>query len=134
LKGGGGSDTLFGGGGADTLKGGNNADFLHGEAGADVLEGGGGSDVYVFSALADSAPDAADTIAGMKANDWIDLSPVDADPDKPGDQAFSPDQVILAFDKETGESRIEIDADGDTTADFLLIVAAGRVSFDQLVL
>lgn len=96
LDGGFGPDRLYGGKGADVLVGGAGADRLAGEADADVLIGGAGADVFVFRPeaalrLDRIAPDgetAAFEGAGRTGGDRIDVSALDADLTRPGNQAF----------------------------------------------
>lgn len=99
LQGGPGNDRLHGGVGADRLAGGNGADVLTGFVGQDVLLGGAAADRFVFTAAAESSPRTADAIrpgggapafegAGAAMGDRIDLSAIDADTLRPGEQAF----------------------------------------------
>jgi serralysin len=88
-----GRDILKGGGGKDTLEGGNGSgnSALSGGDGRDTLTGGGDQDVFRFNATADSRPSATkrDFITDFKHNaDDIDLSFIDANTIKVGDQAF----------------------------------------------
>lgn len=96
LEGGPGSDRLLGGEGADRLLGGEGSDRLIGGPGGDVLIGGPGADVFQFDAearpktdriVADVAGPAFDA-PGKGWGDRIDLSGIDADLGREGDQAF----------------------------------------------
>jgi len=93
LNGGLGNDTLSGGKGADTLIGGNGNDTLIGGAGKDTLTGGLGADVFRFDALADTGLTSGtwDIITDFNyaQHDIIDLSRIDANELKTGDQAFA---------------------------------------------
>lgn len=142
LEGGDGADKLYGGAGADTLRGGSGADMLRGGdgddrllggAGADRLLGGAGADTFIFHHRADSAPGAAtrDTILDFtRGKDRIDLSHIDADRSKAGDQAF---HLIgdAAFSHHKGELRV-FHQHGDTlvTAD---VTGDGKAELSILV-
>ncbi|MEZ5776192.1 MAG: M10 family metallopeptidase [Hyphomicrobiaceae bacterium] len=93
LKGNAGDDRLVGRGGDDTLKGGAGDDVLVGGKGADTLLGGRGADVFVVGRLGDTGCTAGtrDRILdfeGKGPGDLIDLSGLDADRHRPGNQAF----------------------------------------------
>jgi Ca2+-binding RTX toxin-like protein len=131
VNGGNGKDILSGDAGRDVLAGGNGADILTGGAGIDTLSGNAGADTFVF-ALGDSSANRAkaDTITDFngKQGDIIDLSGIDANDAKNGDQAFSfiGDD---AFSKHAGELRAYVingeryvagDNNGDGKADFTI--------------
>ncbi|MEH2448370.1 MAG: hypothetical protein V7K18_22120 [Nostoc sp.] len=89
-----GNDILSGGGGNDILTGGAGNDTLAGGTGTDILSGGAGNDVFKFSSVSDSAVVGRDLIADFVGNgklpgDQIDLSAIDADSTKLGNQAFT---------------------------------------------
>ncbi|MEH2276101.1 MAG: calcium-binding protein [Nostoc sp.] len=89
-----GNDILSSGGGNDILTGGSGNDTLAGGTGTDVLTGGAGNDVFKFSSVSDSAVVGRDLIADFGGNgtlpgDQIDLSAIDADSTKLGNQAFN---------------------------------------------
>lgn len=99
LLGGSGNDTLDGGSGNDKLAGQAGSDLLVGNLGADTLIGGAGQDVFRFRSASHSAPGAVDQLvagdggkafdgAGSAAGDILDLSGIDANTTKGGDQAF----------------------------------------------
>ena len=83
-----GNDLLTGGAGDDTLRGGAGNDTLEGGPGQDRLTGGKGMDVFLFGSAADADGDVI-TDFRRSQGDRIDLRPMDADPDQPGDQAFT---------------------------------------------
>ncbi|MDH6266924.1 Ca2+-binding RTX toxin-like protein [Rhizobium sp. SG_E_25_P2] len=128
LQGAAGNDTLAGGAGNDTLQGGDGVDQLTGGAGADKLTGGKGADMFIFSAVSDSAGKTYDTIYDFAAADTIDLSAIDANSKKNGNQAFSfignedfsNHAGELRFEKVKGDTIIEADRNGDGKADFIL--------------
>ena len=95
-----GADSLFGNTSSNELRGGAGADRMNGFEAADQLVGGLGNDTFVFTAAAHSLGTSRDTIAagdgaiafegaGAAAGDKIDLSAIDADTTKAGDQAFA---------------------------------------------
>jgi serralysin len=93
------ANTLVGGAGPDQLRGLAGGDVLWGGAGADRLVGGLGADVFVFRDARDSAGAAQDRIvagdgavaferAGAAGGDVIDVSGIDANLARSGDQDF----------------------------------------------
>jgi hypothetical protein len=144
LLGGGGLDRLIGGDGADTLDGGLGNDALNGGAGNDTLNGGAGRDVFtggdgndrfVFRPgdFGGAKRTTGDVIKGWNAGDRIDLSKVDADTAKAGNQAFAflgttafntADSTIGELRYETTTSGVFVfgDHNGDGVADFVIRV------------
>ncbi len=131
LSGLGGSDTLFGAEGDDTLLGGDGNDLLTGGAGADLLTGGRGNDTFLYTAEGDSTPgfETMDVISDFSSrHDRLDLSGMDANTGRSGDQAFS--RRILAGSEEfTGAGQLRFDSaegilygntDGDADAEFAI--------------
>ena len=99
LRGLGGADRLYGAGGDDFLRGGDGSDRLSGGAGSDILMAGRGADVFDFDVAIHSDPDGNDIVraadgglafdgAGRAAGDRIDLSGIDANIHRSGNQAF----------------------------------------------
>jgi Ca2+-binding RTX toxin-like protein len=84
-----GSYVVYGGAGNDTITGGHGNDSLSGGLGADTLTGGAGNDVFLYRSVVESTPTSHDTIADFTLGDIIDLSRIDADTTKAGDQAFT---------------------------------------------
>ncbi|MGA0539643.1 M10 family metallopeptidase C-terminal domain-containing protein [Neotabrizicola sp. VNH66] len=133
-----GNDTLLGAGGHDTLIGGWGNDVLVGGAGQDVLSGdqplisGKGSDRFVFRAISDSIVTAMDTITdfhggtGNTVRDLIDLSEIDANPYRAGNNAFAfigtgaftDTRGQLRYYHANGDTIVEADVTGDGVADF----------------
>ena len=100
LDGRGGNDTLDGGEGRDTLIGGIGEDRLIGGKGNDTMTGGSGRDTFVFTGKVYS--DGFDTITDFRHGiDKLDVSAIDARPDRAGNQAFtfdsSPDGSVEEF-------------------------------------
>jgi len=116
-----GNDTILGRGGNDTLKGG---------AGADVLTGGPGADRFVFTAASDSNPGSPDVIMDFVHRvDLIDLSAIDAATYRRGNQAFdfgghdsNVETKGVTWFESGGNTIVHADINGDTTADFLLVL------------
>ncbi len=89
LVGGPGDDTLIGGGGDDKLRGGTGDDRLIGGPGRDALGGGAGEDSFIFSNLAHSPAGNGDRIIDFEVGlDKIQLSGIDADSERAGNQEF----------------------------------------------
>lgn len=99
LFGGSGEDDLYGDAGSDLLFGGSGDDFLSGGLGGDVLNGGTGSDRYFGGAgrdrfvfdesLVDQGVEGdPESIGDFATGDRIDLSLIDADRTRPGNQNF----------------------------------------------
>lgn len=141
LSGLGGDDVLRGGTGADSLAGGAGTDRILGGAGADRLAGGVGGDVFVWSSVAETAADRADSIADfLTGRDRIDLSGIDADEATAGGDAFRW-LGAAAFDGPAGalrldaSGRLEGDTDGDGLADLAILLGAGTaLAADDLIL
>jgi Ca2+-binding RTX toxin-like protein len=149
LYGGSGDDTLIGGKGADHIFGDNaapvpsdGADVINGGAGADVLSGGGGADDFVFSTVKDTRVDRPDLITDLDASDTIDLSLIDADKTTKGDQAFHltvaldghAGEAALVYDAAAGETRLELDIDGDGAADATILLSGDHRDFTDFIL
>lgn len=144
LTGNAGANMLLGGAGADTLSGGAGADTLNGGAGRDVMFGGVDSDrdVFVFRAVADSARGVSrdvihDFVSGV---DVLDLSGIDANTARSGDQAFVfGGTTPLANGVWTVASGADLivsaDANGDRIADFeVLLVGVSSVVAGDFIL
>ncbi len=131
LVGNNGSDRLTGDAGNDTLKGDSGLDVLTGGAGKDTLTGGASRDIFDFNSKSDSLTSARDRITDFQRRvDDIDLSTIDANSRKGGNQAF---KFIgeTAFTKTAGElhtrevgskTYVEGDVNGDGRADFAIEV------------
>lgn len=138
LIGGAGDDTLIGGGGPDLLKGAKGADILKGGAGndklvggpgGDLLVGGQGADTFVFSKAGHARGDKIRDFRDGQG-DVIDLSGIDANENRRGDQDFS---LIgdADFSGSAGELRVTTngsktfvtgDTDGDGSQDFRIVL------------
>lgn len=134
LRGYAGNDKIVAGKGDDRVEGGDGDDVLRGDAGRDNLYGGAGKDVFLYFAASDSTAAATgrDAIHDFShaQGDVIDLSVIDANGAKSGDQAF---RFIgaKAFDGAAGELHvvaagsaavIQGDINGDRQADFAIAI------------
>jgi Ca2+-binding RTX toxin-like protein len=139
LHGDGGADVIDGGRKNDQLFGGDGADVLIGGAGSDTMTGGADADIFRFLDLTDFASDVVTDFDN--AADRIDFSAVDTDAVTPGDQAFAfignaaftvSGSAQIRFMKETerGSTLVQVDTDGDATADVSLRLT-GLVTLDS---
>lgn len=135
---------FIGSDGGDTYVGTRFGDRIDGGAGVDTLSGGSGKDVFVFD-LGDSAADAAnaDVILDFNAKkDRIDLSAIDANLVKDGDQALKffgtgelGAKAGVRYDEVGDQTHVSIDADGDATADMLIILeGSAKLTADHFIL
>ncbi|MBF9234190.1 M10 family metallopeptidase C-terminal domain-containing protein [Microvirga sp. BT350] len=110
LRGGDGDDLVLGGQGNDKLFGDAGDDTLDGGAGTDILVGGAGADVFRFSGKSDSSPGKnRDVILDfMQGADKIDLSGIDANTRKKGDDSFN--TLLSAKEKFTAAGQMRYDA------------------------
>ncbi len=141
LSGGDDGDQLFGGDGLDELNGGEGRDLLAGGAGTDTLAGDAGQDVFIFKSIADSVKGSGrDQILDFShaEGDKIDVSGIDANSHKHGNQAF---HFVGAhgFGHHDGELRykghvLSGDVNGDGRADFEIHVNADHLVKGDFVL
>jgi serralysin len=126
-----GDDILKGGDGNDALSGGSGDDLLRGDGLRDKLTGGTGADDFVYLKVSDlgSRSGKTDTITDFAVKeDTIDLSAIDADLKKSGDQAFKFDGKgelsgkagSLVYQIEGSNTVVYGDIDGDGKADIAL--------------
>ncbi len=115
---GGEGNILNGGAGNDTLIGGSGSDTLIGLQGDDALQGKGGADIFLFGFIRSGERDRiADFVIG---EDVIDLSQIDANRDRAGEQSFR-------FGTREGTGRAWIEEDPDTTGSILYADDGHRV-------
>jgi Ca2+-binding RTX toxin-like protein len=120
------SDLVLGGDGQDRLRAGSGDDVLNGGTDRDTSKGGFGADAFQFGSLADTG----DTIFDYDAaqGDVVDLSEIDANPSRTGDQAFRfvpafdgrACEAVLTYDVGHDRTVLQLDATGDSRADFVL--------------
>lgn len=139
LAGGAGNDTFSGAGGNDNVTGGAGNDSLNGGDGADVLIGGAGADRFAYGSITNSTVAAAgrDTLQFVRADgDKIVLTAIDADTDGTagnqaflfiGSAAFSGVDGQLRFAASGGNTIVYGDVNGDTVADFSILIS-GNIS------
>lgn len=137
-----GSSQLFGGKGADTLAGSANGALLDGGLGGDVLTGGApGLAEFIFGQR-DSTLKAPDLITDLDNDDLIDLSAIDTNRHKFGDQKFvlvealdgHRGEAALVYDAGTDQTRLELDIGGDGQADQVILIAGDHTDFTSFVL
>ncbi|WP_170976421.1 calcium-binding protein [Rhizobium sp. FKL33] len=132
MGGGRGNDRLLGEAGNDKLYGSEWSDIIAGGAGQDRMEGLGGKDIFVFNAISDSTTSASDKIVGWEfGSDKIDLSAIDADTTKVGNQAFNFFGSLKPIFGSAGDLWAEVsgaaikikgDVNGDGAADFQAVI------------
>jgi Ca2+-binding RTX toxin-like protein len=137
-----GANTLAGGDGGDYLDGQDGNDVLRGGRGADLLVGGRGDDVFDFDAAAESAPGARDIVradiafglvfegVGVAGGDRIDLSGIDANASKGGNQAFafgSTGKGHVSLVDSGSNTVVRCNTDGDSAFEFELVIEDGGV-------
>lgn len=132
-----GNDMMRGAAGNDRLNGGDGKDRLEGGAGRDTLIGGDGADTFIFRKTGHSDGNSRDKIMDFShfQKDKIDLSDIDANTGRNGDQKFdfigtndfSGKAGELRYEKKGGTTWIEADIDGDGKAE-MEIALAGSIS------
>lgn len=122
LFGGDNNDMLWGDEGHDMLNGGQGNDTLVGGKGADVMTGGEGEDVFAFNSIADSPTIGKhDLITDFQHGiDKIDLSTIDANMLKAGDQAFE----FVKYDASKPLEAGQVSAHYDVASDRTIVEAA----------
>ena len=123
-------DRLTGGPGADTLDGGTGKDLIRGDAGQDMLRGGGGKDKFVFTDITDSVLGDRIFDFNVGAGETIDLTAIDADTGTGGDQAFvivgsfsnTAGEAVLSYNGDLNRTDLFLDQNGDSEADFQLVI------------
>lgn len=131
--GGSGNDLLIGNSVANVLKGGAGNDIIFGGGGADQLWGGSGSDTFVFAAVSDSTPTAADTIFDFTSGvDKIDLTGITQGAGLHFVTAFTgaAGDAVLNYAAGTNLGSLAVDFSGHGVADFLVTTVGQAVSTD----
>ena len=134
--GGSGNDLLIGNDADNVLKGGAGNDILYGGGGADTLWGGTGSDVFVFGAVSDSAPGAADIIMDFQSGiDKIDVSAITKLAGLNFVDAFTgrAGEAIVSYDTASNLGHFAVDFSGHAVADFLVNTVGQVATYDIVV-
>lgn len=144
LEGGKGKDLLRGGKGNDILNGGKGADNLHGDKGRDLLKGGkdAAADLFIFNKASDSPKGTTkrDKVLDFdRGEDFIDISGIDANSSKGGNQSFafseagSAPNAVWVVDKGSN-LLLRGDTDGDGRADFeIFLRGVATLGADDIV-
>ena len=128
------ADHLSGSEDANLLDGGEGDDILVGSAGADLHRGGAGADLFLYrSALeAGHGVRGRDRILDFSHEDRLDLSQIDANLSRPGDQAFAwigdrefnaPGQ--LRYSVLNGQGLLKGNLIGSSSPEFTLVLEGG---------
>lgn len=127
-----GKDHLIGDNTKDLLIGLGGNDKLIGADGADVLIGGAGKDSYVYTEISDSSvgKSGRDSIFGFSKNDIINLRALDGELSFIGSKPFSGASRDVRFKK----GILELDQDGDTSADFAIALPGTKALKDSQLL
>jgi serralysin len=135
-----GVDDLRGGAGKDIVYGGSGDDLITGGFGNDLMVGGQGADTFAFTAIAPGKE--VDKIRGLESSDLIDLSRIDADAGRGGNQAFhlvdafthTAGEAILVHSEARDRTFLLLDDDGDGKIDLKLVMDGDQTTFDGLTL
>lgn len=131
---------LFGGDGDDVIYGGGGDDEIYGGLGQDDLYGGNDSDTFVFASIEEIGKGSTSDYIGdfsSKQNDLIDLSAIDANPNKAGDQKFKwigDDSFSKAGQVSFKNGKVKINTDSDKGAEAVLIVNTNKMDADDFIL
>lgn len=136
------NDALGGYDGDDAINGGKGDDYIRGGQGADTLTGSKGADTFAYLSLSESGGEQIDTITDLVKADFIDLSAIDANSGKAGDQAFklvdafthTAGQIVLVYDEGHDRTELQMDVDGDAVADGTIYLSGDQSAFHHFVL
>jgi len=125
-----GADSFSGGVGSDRFNTYGGRDRLYGGGGADWLDGGSGNDTFVFRSVKDSTSRSGDHIMDFAKGDHLDLSAIDADSHRDGNQArkfigdhgFTGQAGELRVEHKGGDTHVYADVDGNGRADLAIHV------------
>ena len=148
LFGGDGNDRLYGRKGNDVLHGEDGKDYLRGNSGSDILIGGKGADRFDFNWVSKSRPgwanrdviragDGAAAFEGVGKSwgDRIDVSGIDANITKGGNQAFhfggTGKSDLSVIDVSDGNTLVRANIDNDKAFEFELLIEDGGVKAIQ---
>jgi Ca2+-binding RTX toxin-like protein len=113
-----------------------------GGAGADSFHLSGGPTTFVYLDASDSTANFRDDIDGFRDDDTIDLSKVDANVDKAGDQAFiqvvafssHAGELVVSYDAGQDRTMVDADVDGDGVGDLEIVIDGDHSGFTNFVL
>jgi Ca2+-binding RTX toxin-like protein len=142
LDGSAGDDTLRGGHNADSISGSEGMDSITGLGGADQLTGGSGNNSFIYLSVGDSTHKTHDVITDLKHFDHIDLTAVDANIGKAGDQAFHQvsslsghaGELVVRYDADIDATIISGDVDGDGKADLEIVILGDQHDFSGILM
>jgi Ca2+-binding RTX toxin-like protein len=133
------NDTLTGTAGINVIVAGAGNDVITGGFDADILTGGLGNDRFVYAGVQHSLPTARDTITDfVHLQDDIDVSPIDGNTSALGNQAFAfggqnvntVAHTVTWFES-GGNTIVQADRDGNTTADIAIVLAGINLGLTQ---
>lgn len=130
INGNAGSNVIEARGGSDTIRAGLGDDELVGGTGKDILIGGTGADVFIYETAADSTVSDSDRIRDLKrGEDVIDLGDILTDGVFIDTGAFtgSGNSEVRYQQADTANARVEVDVDGDGSADMRIIVTGNTM-------
>jgi Ca2+-binding RTX toxin-like protein len=135
-----GNDVMRGGNGKDQIFGGAGNDRVVGGFGLDKLYGGAGNDQFVFANLAESATGRADVMYDFRNGDRCNLSQIDANANRAGNNAFVIDagggllagEIKLTFN--SSGTRVDINTDGDAAFEMTLFARGIRLDAGDFIL
>ena len=124
----------------DNLTGTHGSNLFEGTIGADTMTGNGGADTFLFGADLTVFGSGADRITDLSDDDTIDLHFMDADTSTAEDDAFHmvkkfthhAGEAVLSYSG--GETRLELDINGDAQADEVIVMDGDHRDFDGFVL
>lgn len=131
---------LFGDDGDDTIYGGGGDDEIHGGLGQDDLYGGNDADSFIFASIEEIGKGSTSDYIGdfrSKQGDLIDLSAIDAKPNKTGDQKFKwigDDSFSKAGQVSFKNGKVKINTDSDKGAEAVIIVNTNKMDADDFIL
>ncbi|MEZ5983790.1 MAG: calcium-binding protein [Parvularculaceae bacterium] len=135
LVGGDGVDGVYGAEGEDLLFGDNGDDWIKGGDGDDTLSGGAGADLFRWSGISELGV-IAEVVTDLEANDILDfhvidiyaqvMDPAGLDLICIGTSNFSGAVGEYRYQKISGQTEIQFDADGDGGADYFVILSNGE--------
>jgi Ca2+-binding RTX toxin-like protein len=124
----------------DNLTGAGGDNQIQGSVGADTMTGNGGADTFLFGAEFTFPGGGADRITDLGDDDTVDLHFMDADTSTTEDDAFHmvkkftghAGEAVISFSG--GDTRLELDTNGDGQADEVIVMDGDHRDFDGFVL